>query len=194
VNVRWPDCERAIRSPEFFADEQVSKEQREFQLERKKLGKQQYVPLRPKLQPIFEAHGEHPPPTFRPAISRLENSRGSAVWAKAQRCYDLVTKADTDEATVREFMRVCPPFRSLIYAMFIPWYNTAVRDYPAGEKLSAGSNDLFMSVYLPYCDKFVTAEKKGQQEKCLREIVAVAGLQTEVLSYDDFCQSLLVTV
>lgn len=193
VNVRWPACERAIRSPEFFADEQVSKAQREFQLERNKLGKQEYEPLRPKVQAIFEAHGERPPAAFRPAISRLENSKGSSVCAMAQRYYDLVTKTDTDEATVREFMRVCPPFRSLIYARFIPWYNTAVRDYPGGEKLSAGSNDLFMSVYLPYCDKFVTAEKERQQEKCLREIVAVAGLETEVLSYDDFCQSLLTT-
>lgn len=191
VNVRWPDCERAIRNPEFFSDEQASKEQREFQLERKKLGKQQYVPLRPKLQAIFEAHGEPPPATFRPAISRLENSEGSSVWAVAQRFYDRVTKMDTDEATVKEFMRVCPPFRALIYAMFIPWYNTAVRDYLAGEKLNAGSNDLFMSVYLPYCDRFVTND--SGQEKSLREVASVAGLETKILSYDDFCNSFLVT-
>src|SRR5437773_1086765 len=71
INVRWSDCERVIRNPEFFADEQASRDQREFQLERKKLGKQQFVSLRPKLQAIFAGHGESPPVTFRPAISRL---------------------------------------------------------------------------------------------------------------------------
>ena len=39
-----------------------------------------------------------------------------------------------------------------------------------------------MSIYLPYCDKFVTAEKNGEQEKCLREIFFLARLTTEVLS------------
>ena len=81
--------------------------------------------------------------------------------------------------------------RSVLYAMFVPWYNKAVRDYFAGEKLDAGSNDLFMSVYLPYCDRFVTDDEG--QHKSLREVVSVAGLETEILSYDDFCKSILVT-
>ena len=59
----------------------------------------------------------------------------------AQRFYNRVTKTNVDEATATEFMHVCPPFRSLIYAMFIPWYNTAVRDYFAGQTFDAGIND-----------------------------------------------------
>ncbi len=197
VNVRWSDCERAIRNPEFFADEQDSKDQREFQRERRNIGRRenerQRVSLRPKIQAVFEEHGEEPPAAFRLAISRLENAKGSSVWAVGQRFYDHVAKTGTDEATIGEFMRVCPPFRALVYAMFIPWYNNAVRDHVVGKKLNAGSNDLFMSVYLPYCDWFVTAEKNGAQEKCLREVASVAGLDTKILSYDDFCQSFLVT-
>ena len=50
-----------------------------------------------------------------------------------------------------------------------------------------------MSIYLPYCDKFVTAERNGEQEKCLREVVLLAGLTTEVSSYDSFCKSLFIT-
>ncbi len=194
VNVKWNDCERAIRNPEFLVDERVSVDQRQLQSERNKLGKREFLALRSELQAIFEKHGEPRPADFRTAISRLENSTNSSVYAMAQRYYDLATKKNSDEATVKQFMDACPPFRSLIYARFIPWYNQAVRDYPAGEKLSAGSNDLFMSVYLPYCDKFVTAEINGQQQKCLREIAAVAGLETEVLSYDDFRESFLVNV
>jgi hypothetical protein len=194
VNVRWLDCEKAISNPKFFAAEQVSMEQREFLSERKRLSKLEFASLRPEIQGHFERHGELPPTTFRPAISRLEEAEGGSVWAMAHRYYDLVTTMDTDEATVKEFMDVCPPFRSLVYARFIPWYNRAVRDYSAGERLSAGSNDLFMSVYLPYCDQFVTAEKNREQEKCLREVAAVAGLDTEILSYDDFFEGFLVTV
>src|SRR5258706_10460785 len=33
VDVRWPDCEIAIRNPDFFRDEEESQKQREFQLE-----------------------------------------------------------------------------------------------------------------------------------------------------------------
>ncbi|MGB6387738.1 MAG: hypothetical protein WBF25_21100 [Terriglobales bacterium] len=191
VNVRWPRCEAAIRDAQFFADERVSQGQREFQRERKKIGKDDLVALRPKIQAIFEAHGEAPPVTFQPAISRLENSNdGRAVSYAATRFYDHVAKVNTDEVTVKEFMSVCPPLRALVYAIFVPWYNTAVRDYHAGQKLDAGNNDLFMSVYLPYCDRFVTND--AGQEKALREVAAVANLDTEVLSYDDFCASFLV--
>jgi hypothetical protein len=61
-----------------------------------------------------------------------------------------------------------------------------------GEKFKAGGNDLFMSIYLPYCDKFVTAEKKGEQEKCLREVASLVNLETKIVSYDDFCTTFLV--
>jgi hypothetical protein len=193
VNVRWPRCEGAMRDPEFFADEQTSREQREFQRERKQLGKQDLIALRPKIQSIFAAHGEMPPTAFRPAISGLENADdGRAVSNAAKQLYDHVAKIDTDKVIVKEFMSACPPLRALVYAIFIPWYNTAVRDYHTGEKLDAGNNDLFMSAYLPYCDWFVTDDVG--QEQSLREVGAHADLETNILSYDDFCRSLLVTI
>jgi hypothetical protein len=76
VNVRWPRCEEAIRDVQFFADEQVSQDQRELQRERKNIGRDDLVALRPKIQEIFDAHGEAPPVSFRSAISRLRNSDG----------------------------------------------------------------------------------------------------------------------
>jgi hypothetical protein len=193
VNVRWSDCERAIRDPRFFDDEQTAGEQRAFQRERKMVGKQDRERKRTKrseIQAFFAKHGEAPPTTFQPAISRLEKS-GRSVWAAAERFYDRVTKRDTDDATVEEFMNICPPFRALVYAMFIPWYDEWIRDYQTGEKVKAGSNDLFMSVYLPYCDTFVTDD--GDQEKSLRAVATAAGLETKVLSYEDFCARFLVT-
>ena len=81
---------------------------------------------------------------------------------------------------------------TIVYSLLMSWFDLAVRDRHTGEQFRAGRNDLFMSVYLPYCDQFVTAEIHKAQEKCLREIVAVANLDTNVTSYDDFCDSFLV--
>ena len=114
------------------------------------------------------------------------------MWYKAQFYYDLVTTMDSTEVTVKEFAAACPPFLALIYAVFLPWYNNAVRDPNTGERVIAGSNDLYMSVYLPYVDMFVTDDQ--DQEKALREVARLAKLETKILSYDDFCATLPVSV
>jgi len=192
VDVRWSDCDRSIRNPDFFPDESVSKEQRELQWERRHSDKRRFVELRPELQLIFDAHREAPPNTFQEAISRLENAGNSAMWYMAQRYYDLVTTMDSTEVAVKEFAAACPPFLSLIYAVFLPWYNNAVRPLNIGERVIAGSNDLYMSVYLPYVDIFVSDDT--DQEKALREVARLAKLETEILSYDRFCATLPVSV
>lgn len=115
---------------------------------------------------------------------------GRAISYAAKRFYDHVARIDTDEGIVNNFTSICPPLRSLVYALFVPWYNVAVRSYHKGEKLDAGNNDLFMSVYLPYCDRFVTNDTG--QEKALREVAAAANLDTEILSYDDFSSTFLL--
>jgi hypothetical protein len=196
INVRYAADEELIRNYERFDNEQVSEMQREFQKARRALDKQQRErqrgSLRPRIQEIFRRHGETPPAAFQPAFTQLRDGRSAAVAAWAQHYCDLVTTIDTDKATAEKFMDACPPFRALVYAKWIPWYNTAVREYSVGDELSAGINDLYMSVYLPYCDMFITGEKYGQQEKCLREVAVAAGLETKVLSYDDFCDDFMV--
>jgi hypothetical protein len=114
------------------------------------------------------------------------------MWYKAQFYYDLVTTMDSTETTVKEFVDSCPPFLSLIYAEFVPWYNNAVRDPKTGERVIAHSNDLYMSVYLPYVDLFVTDDTDA--EKALHEVARLAKSETKILSYDDFCAALPVVV
>ena len=88
-------------------------------------------------------------------------------------------------------MNICPPFRALVYAMFIPSYDEWVRDYQTEEKVKAGSNDLFISVYLPYCDTFVT-DNGSRRSPCERSRLPPVS-RTKVLSYEDFCARFLVT-
>jgi len=70
------------------------------------------------------------------------------------------------------------------------WYDIAL--VPAVFKKRAGRNDQMMAVYLPYCDRFVTREKK--QLERLRDVSAEAKLNCEVSSYDAFCADFEVVV
>ena len=40
---------------------------------------------------------------------------------------------------------VRPPFRCIVYAFLMAWYNGSMRDWDGGESFSAGRNDLYMS-------------------------------------------------
>jgi hypothetical protein len=181
TDVRCRDCYLQIRRPKFYENDLVSEQQRDFLWRRKQSDKLRFLNLRPKLKIVFDKHGQAPPITCQEALSRLEGVGNSALWYKAQFYYDLVTTLDSTEAQVNEFATACPPFLALINAVFLPWYNNAVRDPQTGERMIAGSNDLYMSVYLPYVDMFVTDDT--DQEKALREVARLAKLETQILSY-----------
>lgn len=193
VDVRAWEYEDAIRRRYFITDERLAADQCRELRSRQKSYRQMFSNLRPELRKVFDAHREAPPTTLREAVSRLQSADKSLIHSMGKLLYDRGAGTDASLATVKQFIEVCPPFRALIYAMIMSWYDLGVRDPHVGEKFRAGGNDLFMSIYLPYCDKFVTAEKNGEQEKCLREVVFLAGLTTDVLSYDSFCNSVLVT-
>jgi hypothetical protein len=190
VDVRAREYERAIRGRELVADEALSAEQRSDLKAQRRKYENMWTGLRAKLGEVFKEHGETPPPTFREVFSRSK-CEGSLIWSIGKLLYDRGGETNASEATVTDFMDACPPFRSLVYAILLSWYDRAVRD-DKGEKFEAGRNDLFMAAHLPYCDKFVTAEVHGEQERCLREVASVAGLETEILSYDHFCEGFLV--
>jgi hypothetical protein len=190
IDVRAPAYGDALRSRDFVSDQELAIAQGQDFKNRKKKYKQTFSELHARIQEIFAKYGEKPTPTLREAISRLQNAHAALIWTMGKWIYDRGAGANANEATIKQFMDVCQSFRALVYAMLMSWYNFSVRDPNAGEKFSAGANDQFMSVYLPYCHKFITAEENGEQEKCLREIVFLASLQTEILSYDDFRNNL----
>ena len=194
VNVGASDYERGISDRTLIGNEELSADQRRDQLARAKEYDKIFSGPRAEIEKVFAAHGEAPPPTFSQAIARLQASEGRLMWGIGKRLYDRAAGTDASEVTIREFLDCCPPFRALIYAMLVSWYDKGMRDRHTGEKLGSGRNDLFMAVYLPYCGQFVTAEVRGEQERCLRVVAAAANLKTKVLSYDDFCDSFLVVV
>jgi hypothetical protein len=96
-----------------------------------------------------------------------------------------------DEDMLKRFDDCCPPFRAFVTAMSLSFYDRCVR-HKSGTEFSAGRNDQMMSIYLPYVDQFISAEEKGMQEQCLREVAEAAKIPTLVRSYDDFRQSFVV--
>jgi hypothetical protein len=78
-------------------------------------------------------------------------------------------------------MNVCPPFRAAIYALCLSWYDRCIRPPDAQPEFVAGRNDMLMSVYLPYCGRFVVAD--WNQEQCLREVASASDVACAILSY-----------
>ena len=91
---------------------------------------------------------------------------------------------------MRDFAERCPPFQMMVMAAVKAQYERAIVEKPRGKK-RAGRLDLLMAIYLPYCRVFVTHD--SDQEACLRDIAAVAHLDTEILSYTEFRSRLLGT-
>ena len=193
VNVTFPDCARELSRAEIVTDDNLAAQQRQHLIAASKEFEGVWSALRPKLEEIIERHGEKAPTDLQEIIPMVE-AEGGLVLGIAQGLYSRPAKGDTSEATVSDFLQKCPPFRAVVYAFLLPWFDRALADRHKREKYTAGRIDLFMAIYLPYCDVFVSAEGKGMQAKCLSEIARVAKLTTHVCSYDEFCNSLVVTV
>lgn len=118
-------------------------------------------------------------------MKRLQGP-GGAFWGFGQGLYERVAKGRPNEETIRRFVADCPPFHALLMAICVAQYDLAIREED-GKKPSSHRNDLFMAVYLPYCDQFVS-DDRGQQTR-LREIVSLCNLTTRVRWYREFRDS-----
>jgi hypothetical protein len=192
VDVRSGGLAHEIRTGELTADDALANLQKTEQHASIKSYKAMWVGLRDKLDPIFAAQNIPRPKTFDEAFrlgsSQLFSGMGKGFY-DAGLLFDSELRGekdvpDTDIATVQHFIDNCPPFRALLCACLMSWYNTSLREGNRSEKFAAGRNDLFMAVYLPYCDVFVTRD--GEQESCLRELTRWIGIDTEVLAFDVF--------
>ena len=91
---------------------------------------------------------------------------------------------------MRTFVVECPPMNVVVLSLLLAQFECSVRDMRLSPSYRAGHVDLFSAAYLPYCNLFVTSDQK--QERCLREIVSTARLATEIRSYGEFRDRLLL--
>jgi hypothetical protein len=182
-----------IVTGEITGDDELARLQRTEQLAALKAYKTMWLELRSKLDPIFNARGIARPTTFAEALQNgslaLFPAMGKALYDAGLR-FDAESSGenrtfDTPPKTVQHFIDNCPPFRAVLLALLMSWYNTSLRVGNNSEKLAAGRNDLYMAVYLPLCDIFVTRD--AGQEKCLRELRKHLGNPAaEVMAFDEF--------
>ena len=124
-------------------------------MDAKKEFEQPWSHLRPKLVEIIERHGATAPTTFDEILPMVE-PEGGLVWGIGQGLYGRAATGDTSQAAVRDFMAKCPPFRAVCYAFVLAWFDRSLADRHKREKYTAGRVDLFMAIYLPYCDQFIS--------------------------------------
>jgi hypothetical protein len=191
VNVASPEYARRATGQDLIADDQLSSEQRTHLMEQKKVFEKPFSDLRPKLDEILNRHGAAHPFTFREVLPQIQ-PEGGLVWGIANGLYKSGGGSSFSETAIHDFMDRCPPFRAAVYCLLLAWYDRSLGDRHNRKKFQAGRIDLFMAVYLPYCDQFITAEQRGERERSLREVAFAADIDTPVRSYDDFCRGLLL--
>lgn len=192
VNVSSQDCTRGLTDRELVENDQLASQQRQHLNDAKKEFEGVWSKLRPKLEEVIDRHSEAAPTRFQDVLPMVE-SKGGLVGGLGQGLYSRVASGNASQETIRDFIERCPPFRAVVYAFLLAWFDRSFGDRHKREKYRSGRVDLFMSIYLPYCDRFVSAEVNGEQEKCLCEIAGAAKLSTRVCSYDDFCNGLLIS-
>jgi hypothetical protein len=191
VNVSSVGCAREIARGDLINDDALAAAQSQSLKHSGKEFEGVWSHLRPKLAEVIRRHRGTAPTRFEEILPMVEGE-GGLLWSFGQGLYSRVAVGNTTEHTVRDFMAKCPPFRAIAYAYLLAWFDRSLADRHKRDRYKAGRVDLFMSIYLPYCDQFISAEGHGMQERCLREIARVAQLATQVRSYDDFCNSMML--
>jgi hypothetical protein len=184
VDVRAPEYERGF----MYIDDDLSKAQRKHAAEVAAQFEQLYVDARPAFEELFQRSPEQRPASAADLVKALQVP-GGAFWAMGIKLYAAKAKNVPDEDTIRRFVHACPPFRALLMACFVAQHDRCDRTLTdAEQKKLAKRNDLFMSAYLPYCDEFISDDR--DQIRCLREVVCLANLNTEILWYGQLTERL----
>lgn len=195
VDVRSGGLAYELRTGELTADDALALLQKTEQYAAQTGYRQSWQRLRAELDPIFKKQKLPRPKAFADAF---RNHSSALLPALGKGLYDAGLRAtaalqgessptDIPPSVVQHFFDNCPPFRAMLCGVMMSWYNGSVK-HPSGERLAAGRDDMFMAVYLPLCDLFVTRDR--DQHKCLAELTQYSEVGTEVAYFDDFVTEL----
>jgi hypothetical protein len=177
--------EEEIRNPCFLNHDEVAAESREASSGADKQFKRLFRDAREKFLI---------PPEERIQITLHDvvelSLRDKSHWAMASDIYEHFSGVRLSDPEIRQFVGLCPPFNALMLSTCVAHFHGSVRDHRLKAMYDAGLIDLMSSAYLPYCHCFVTGDKG--QFNALTEITKLAPLNTKVMYYADFRQSLLL--
>lgn len=147
-----------------------------------------YATMRPYFQTRLRSWtGKHPPASD--LLRSFYNQRGKPLWDFAGKLYERSAGSPTDESTLRRLCYVCPPFRATVLSFCLSFYERCLRDEKGAESYRAGRVDVYSAVYLPYCDEFVTDDKR--QLRFLQAVANAGELSMRVRSYEEFRSGLV---
>jgi hypothetical protein len=182
VDVQFPECERRVICHDRL-DSDLPEKQRLFASQFNEQFTSVFKNAKERFDQLFEAKKSERPESYEDSLVRLQ-VKGGAYWTMAASFYQKVTHQQPDESTVRRFVDQCPPYRALLNAIFMAQYDRCFRLPHSAPSFRAGAVDLYSAVYLPYCEQFVTDDKR--QRACFERIVSTAALSTAISSYFDF--------
>jgi len=185
VDVRARDYEVAIARGDF--DDSLCVEQRQHQFTVQKGFEKMWKDLRPHLDAIIAANPSLRPTSFHDAVE-IAAREGGVLWTIGQGLYGRVAGSEPNQAEIKRFMDICPPFRAVCYGLVMAWYNGSLRAHDGVPV--AGRNDLMAATYVPYCDGFITDD--WAQRRNLREVCKEADIPCEILSVTKFDLTLAV--
>lgn len=183
VDVRAQAYEAAI--PSLDSDSELYAQQRKELFATEKQFKKISKGLRPQLDQILTKDPSMRPSTYREAAV-IAGMDGGVLWSFGRALYEDLAENEPNETEIKKFMHVCPPFRGLCYSLVMAWYDGSLGLQDG--RPTAGRNNLLMAAYLPYCDRFVTAD--WAQRNALREIAVEAKIDCSILSFEGFDHSL----
>lgn len=185
VDLRARAYEVAIPLRDF--NNELCVQQRKEQFEVEERFKKMWKGLRPLLDAILAKEPSKRPTSYRQAVA-IAVMDGGVLWSFGRGLYKYVSGNEPSEAEIKAFMDACPPFRTACYGLVMAWYTGSLRVQDG--TATAGRNDLMMATYLPYSDRFVTAD--WAQRKELRDITTEANIDCGVLSFEEFSGSFAV--
>lgn len=185
LNLHFEQCEVSIARHELSDVE--SKEEREFAPEVEKQFASLFSDTRPKFEEVF-ADGT-PRPTSADELLAHLNGHGGAFWSIGAGLYERAAGRRPTEEQVRAFAEECPPFMALMLGLVHALFEWAIREKQAKKEKRVGRMDLFCSMYLPYCDIYITND--DEQRRCLIEIATAAKLPVEIISFNAFSRRLM---
>lgn len=183
VAVEDPDYRREIALREILTDE-LSEEQRNHAIQVAEEFETIYADARPHFDAIFARYPDRARPPVEEVLEAFQQPGGS-FWEMAARLYERACGHRPEESTVRKFVDLCPPFRTILYAMVLAQHDRVIAEKADSELAKlAGRVDVFSATFLPYCAIFVSDDR--DQQRFLRKVVELTGATTEVHWFNTF--------
>jgi len=180
VNVRFRELEQEVVSRKNINLVSDKTRQSHRQLDRDY--RQIFSTAKKPFEALFEG-GDGNRPSL-PELFHILLGEGGAYVSTGANWMERETNTHPSESEAKDFIERCPPFKALLAALCVSQYERCIREKRLESLGRPGRLDIFSSVYLVYCQVFVTND--AGQYKALKAVAQLIALEMEILKYDEF--------